>query len=306
LEKFRALATRQFGSMHDAWTQLIDKDKSGTVNFYEFRQQLKFLGYSDEEELLELFNHLLTVPGVHYIAPHDVKFLQTWEEKKQEAVRRKRLRTAWVNKDPYLPPSKAGSVMTSNPSWTTLGTVDQSAVVEDFGSFVAMDVEQQKKEFQKFLIQRFGSLCEAFDIMDANDSGQLSMVEFQTQVSAVMRYCRPSDAARLFLSFNKDPIALISWEELGIQRHEWVNFQLEKEIRKHKQQLERRGDPVHGHPVLGSSPRQQKGYTGHIHRVRNPSQRADVAFGMPLPKEWGKPPHFQPRTTVTLPPLSAR
>merc|ERR1711861_92650 len=97
--------------------------------------------------------------------------------------------------------SKGSTVLTTNPS--TASFFNQSVV--DYGSEIAYDEEQSKDDFRKFLVNRYGSLCKAFDAMDNNRSGELSLVEFQTAVATVLRYCRPSDAKRLFLSLNKDP-----------------------------------------------------------------------------------------------------
>merc|ERR1719277_1284725 len=135
--------------------------------------------------------------------------------------------------------------------------------------------------------------------MDANSSGELSMVEFQAVVSSVLRYCRPADAARLFLNFNKDPGGTVSWDELGIPRHEWVNHVLEKDLKKRQREAERQGD--FSGPNLGSSPRMRKGYVCHTERIRNNKKRSDIALGMPLPPGWGQPPHFQPPKPMSLP-----
>lgn len=315
LEKFRVLANRQYGTIQNCWNKLLDEDRSGTVSFEEFFQAVTKLGYESEEEVHELFDYLLSaaVPGMRYIAIHDIEFLQVWEDQKKLTAFRKRLPSAWVNRDPYLTPSKAGSVMTSNgvltanPSLTTLGTSNfaEQSVEEDYGNMVSHDEEGQKQAFRDFLIEKFGTLPKAFDAMDANGSGSLSLTEFSAVVSTVLRFCRPSDAGRLFLTFNKDPGAMLTWDELGIQRHEWLNHLMERRTARQRKEAERRGD---GSQMLGSSPRQQKCFTGHVERLRNVQKRSDVAFGSPLPKGWGFPPYFDsvPRRHDALPPLSAR
>jgi len=311
LEKFRVLAGRGYGGMVNCWHKLLDKDKSGTVSFDEFHEAVVELGYSDEAEEMDLFDYLLTTPGIRYITLQDVKFLQTWEETKQVAEYRKRLPKAWINRDPYLTPSKAGSqmsgTMTANPSMTTLSTVSAGqSGEEDYGNIVAFDEGKQKQAFLDFLVDRFDSLPKAFDAMDANGSGGLSMVEFQSVVSTVLRYCRPSEASRLFLSFNKDPQAMLTWDAIGITRPEWVNHLLAKKTKQLKHQAETRGKDGKG-AELGRSPRQLNSCAWHRERLRNVQKRADVAFGMPLPKGWGFPPHFDPRDgRMKLPPLSAR
>jgi len=319
LEKFRVLAGRQCGGMINCWNQVLDKAKSGTVGLVEFSTGLQELGYTDEAEAMELFEYLITTPGKRYITQHDIVFLQTWEEQKQEAARRKRLPRAWVNRDPYLSPPKAGSIasgmMTTNPSMSTLHSLPSlqggltTATEEmsiDWGSVIAFDEEKQKEAFLSFLVSKFGSLSKAFDAIDANGSGSLSLVEFQAQISSVLRYCRPSEATRLFLSFQNDPLGKMTWSQLGVSRAEWVNHILQRVSENNKRRAQR---PVGSHVTgLGRSPRQLKSYEVHSARLRNEKKQRDVAFGMPLPKEWGYPPYFDPLVEgrMKLPPLSAR
>jgi len=226
LEKFRVLCNTKHGNIQTCWKKLLDKDNSGTVSYEEFFQAVRELGYDDEYEVAELFGCLLTRPGIQFIMIHDVTFLQQWEENKQKTAHRKRLPSAWVNKDPYMNSSKAPSVCTLslNPSQSTLisggqqgfASIPGTSAQEDIGNIVALDPEVEKEAFRQFLREKYGSLPKAFDAMDANGSGSLSLVEFQAIVATVLRYCRPSDASRLFLSFNQDPGALLTWDELGI------------------------------------------------------------------------------------------
>jgi len=289
LEKFRALSTRAFGSIPDMWRDCLDQDNSKTVSFNEFHTNIGVLGYADEAEIWELFNLLLVRPGSTYVTLDDIIFLQKWEENKKDQLYRKRLSISFVNKDPFLHgkptcPNMPGS--TTDP--------------EDYSAIVGIDPEKLKEDFRQFLIKKYGSLCYAFAAMDANDSGSLSLVEFQAVVSSVLRYCRPADAARLFLSFNQDRESMLSWAELGITSHEWINFMLEKRT-KEKDRRIRRAACVSA--PLGSSPRHKAAGADHKSRIRQPMSRSDVAFFMPLPKGWGFPPEFDPRNA---PPFSAR
>jgi len=318
LEKFRVLAGRQYGGIVNCWHQLLDADKSGTVGLEEFHEACLELGYDDEDEEAELFGYLLITPGIRYITIHDVKFLQTWEDTKNATAFRSRLRKGWVNKDPYqrMSMSKAGSVsggLTANPSMTTLGAstaADASAV--DYGSIIMYDPEQSRQAFRKHLVERFGTLCEGFDAIDMNGSGSLSLTEFQAVVSGTLRYCRPADAARLFLSFNQDPAALLTWDELGILKHEWVTHLTNRNVIRLRRAAEKCGGES-GTPKLGASPRQNKSHAVHMDRLRPVQKPKEVAFGMPLPTGWGFPPYFSPRAgrqvthqVTHLPPLSAR
>lgn len=212
-----------------------------------------------------------------------------------EAMYRKRLATGWVNKDPFIFGDPAWS--TPNSSRTLVkdfssgslslpGGVASSHDTLDYGNMCSIDEEQQKDDFRKFLVQRYGSLSRGFDAMDANSSGSLSLVEFQAVVSTVLRYCRPTDARRLFLSFNSDPGAMITWDELGITQQEWVNYMLDKRIQKLQQQGNNSASS-NRLLQLGASPRQTKAEDRHRSRLGDPKPTRATAFGMPLPNTWG-------------------
>lgn len=317
LEKFRVLAGRAYGSVIECWHQLLDADKSGTVSFEEFHEAVQTIGYDDEEEGEQLFSYLLIKPGIRYITVHDLQFLQSWEETKQASAFRKRLPKGWVNKDPYMStnPSKAGSScgggLTANPSMTTIGmsSTGQEASVEDWGNQIAWNEQKSQQAFRDFLVDKFGSLPEAFSAMDFNGSGALTISEFQITVAGSLRYCRPADASRLFVSFNADPNGTLTPDELGIPRNEWVSHQCARKQKLLVEKMNRLGGPGCKGVKLGKSPRQQKSREDHLTRIRNVTKRADVAFGMPLERGWGFPPDFSPRDRgikLRLPPLSAR
>jgi len=318
LEKFRVMACRKYGGMMNCWDQLLDPDHSGTVSSAEFHTMMQELGYESEEETEDLFGYLLLKPGIRFITKFDVQFLQTWEDTKQASAMRSRLPCSWVNKDPFMgSPRKAGSqasgLMSQNPSMATLPTnggtnAEQSAVdPEDYGSITAFDPEGQKEAFRQFLINKYGTLPKAFDIMDEKGTGSIALTDFQAVVSTVLRYCRRSDASRLFFSFETGMAqGRLTWEELGIGRHVWANHVLEKRTMRLLLEAEKRGGTKSLAP--GSSPRQVRSKSCHHDRIRNVNRRNDVAFGMPLPKGWGFPVDgFVPRDqAVKLPPLSAR
>lgn len=286
LEKFRARSTLSHGSIPNMWRSCLDRDHSKTVSYQEFAAHVGELGYEDDDETWELFCLLIVRPGCTYITLDDILFLQSWEEHKRAQQYRKRLPIGWVNKDPYV-----------HGQPTMPGAADDP---EDYAGVVGLDINKQKDDFKAFLVSKYGSLPKAFDAMDTNSSGSLSLVEFQSMVGSVLRYCRTSDAARLFLSFNADSSAKLTWEELGIGPTEWINHRLGQrtlERQRRLRQLENSTAPP------GSSPREQEAAVGHAKRVRDAKPRRDIAFGMPLPKGWGFPPDFDPRKAA---PFTAR
>merc|ERR1711879_833138 len=160
-----------------------------------------------------------------------------------------------------------------------------------------------QEEFRQFLIDRYGNLCKAFDVMDANGTGSLSLVEFQSVVATVLRYCRPADARRLFLSFNKDPGAMLTWDELGITSQEWINHVIKKRTQQRQKMAQA---SLQATAPLGSAPRQVGSVKRHAEPLRLPKAE-EVAFWAPLPRGWGMPPPFEPKMSRSLcAPLSAR
>jgi len=276
LEKFRYLSTKRYETMEGLWMKLLDQDRSGFVGYAEFSTHVRELGYVDDEEIWDLFTVLLIKPGSTSLTYDDIKFLQSWDDRKRAEVYRKRLPVGWVNKDPqfYGPPEVPGTPSEDNHEFS-----------------VSIDVNQEQEDFRQFLIQRYGSLCNAFDVMDANSSGALSLVEFQSVVSTVLRYCRPTDARRLFLSFNEDPGAMLTWDELGISAQDWMNHLLQKRTKQRKTMVLAMQNAT---APLGSSLRMTGALQHHVTRLRVPKKREDIAFWTPMPAGWGRPPSFEP------------
>lgn len=291
LEKFRALSTTGYGSIDKMWSKVLDQDHSGTVSIAEFVNSVAVMGCNDDEAG-ELFKLLALQPGGRVITLDDIMFLQKWEDRKQEKADRKRP-ASWVNKDPYL---RVGTTMSSVSSAFSATTLPEEAL--DHSTIVALDAGRRKDSFRQFLTERYGSLCKAFDIMDFNGSGGLSMLEFQYVAVTVLRYCRPTEARRLFLAFNGDPLADVTWENLGISREAWQAYSIEKA----RTDLIRARAKASPPGPLGSSPRMQVALQRHKERVVA-KPRGAVAFNMPLPPGWGFPPDFKPPDPW---PLSAR
>lgn len=276
LEKFRFLGTKRCGTIEGLWKQVLDQDNSGFVSFAEFSTHIHNLGYEDEDEIWDLFHLLLLKPGSTSLTLGDITFLQGWDDTKRAQAYRKRLPVGWVNKDPCF---YGQAPMPGAPS------------VDDFEASVSVDVNKEQDDFRQFLVQRYGSLCRAFDAMDANGSGALSMVEFQSVVASVLRYCRPANARRLFLSFNNDPGGVLTWDELGISSTDWMNHVLQRRMQQRKAKVQAMQSAT---APLGTSSRMTGALEKHLTRLRVPKRREDIAFWNPLPAGWGRPPDFEP------------
>lgn len=174
----------------------------------------------------------------------------------------------------------------------TVGTGGTAGLTEtDWTKAAGADPKKQWENFQKFLKKKYGSLCKAFSAMDANESGSLSCVEFQSVVCGVLRYCRASDAKRLFYAVldkesqaesfqqkNDEGRGLITWKEFGITPQEWLHYSHER-----RQQNERRA------LRFVEKSRHQRAVEKHISYKKDKTPRTDLAFGMPLPKGWAVP-----------------
>mmetsp|Transcript_113714 Transcript_113714/g.361323 ORF Transcript_113714/g.361323 Transcript_113714/m.361323 type:complete len:427 (-) Transcript_113714:154-1434(-) len=298
LEKFRVLATRNYGSIEDCWKRLVDEDASGFVQLAEFCSTVGQLGYDGEEEMEELFHLLMIRPGTTTLTLGDVMFLQKWHETKREEAYRKRMPVSWVNRDPNLylsalpgatdslPPSSFGK---EPDSFKNLRVQRRGSVCI---AFDGKNQDKEKDEFCEFLVDRYGSLVEAFHMMDSSGSGLVTMPEFKNAVASSMRYCRHADAKRLFLVFCSDPDGVLTWEQMGISVEEWVSYRL----RQKSELLAREGAiRLNQTAPIGTGPRMLGASEEHVTRIRFPKHgRADVAFWKPLPRGWGPPPTFAP------------
>jgi len=270
LNKFRVKCIRKAGNMSNAWEQIIDKDHSGTCSLPEFLAAAKDLDY-DLRAAEELFELLKVKVGAGFITQSDLEFLQTWEERNRIDQERSRLGSGWVNRDPYF---NRGHVTVS-----AFGRTRRDS--EDYSTTNGLDPVGAWSAFREHLVSQYGSLCKAFDAMDANSNGSLSLIEFQTAVVSVTRYGRAADAKRLFISAcnGKD---FITWQDFGIPSQDWINHRLAK---KTSEQRKFSGPEQHFGDRGDSSPRAQGAIAQHLRRVRKrTTHRLDHAFGAPLPQ----------------------
>jgi Ca2+-binding EF-hand superfamily protein len=173
----------------------------------------------------------------------------------------------------------------------TLGDTGGSPIIggvadEDWSAPATQDHQETFRHFQMFLTKKFGSLSRAFDAMDNNSSGSLSLVEFQSMVGTLQyvlptgQNCRASDSKRLFLTTVPDG-GSITWKEFGITPQEWIEH-----IHFKRQQEKAR--------LSNSKGRAETAAKNHVGRTRNPVPQRVLSFGMPLPRGWGFPPNFHP------------
>lgn len=159
------------------------------------------------------------------------------------------------------------------------------APMEDWSAPATQDHKEQFLHFQRFLEQKYGTLSKAFDEIDLNSSGSMSLTEFQSVVGTLQyrlpsgSFCRPSDSKRLFMSVVKDGRS-ITWKEFGITPQEWIEHHHNK---RRMDVLRRKGVD-----------RKEHSLAKHIKRTRNPIAKTELSFGSPLPKGWGFPPNFHP------------
>lgn len=166
------------------------------------------------------------------------------------------------------------------------GQQDLGAPLEDWSAPATQDHKEQFLHFQRFLEQKFGTLARAFDTMDINGSGSMSIIEFQSAVES-LRYilpsgqvCRAADTKRLFKIGCKDGRS-ITWKEFGITSQQWIEHRFNK---RRKEMLRQRN--------RGTGQKQAE--EDHVRRIRDPQSNAVLSFDSPLPRGWGFPPNFHP------------
>lgn len=100
LDKFRYLCTSQYGSIQNAFANVLDLNKSGMIDIDEFIECTGEMGY-DAAAAQELFGFLRPRPGARVLKSIDLDFLQKWENAKQEKKEKAgTLHVGWVNRDP--------------------------------------------------------------------------------------------------------------------------------------------------------------------------------------------------------------
>lgn len=128
----------------------------------------------------------------------------------------KTLPTTYINRDPYLHGSKADkggcqgwrerTAQRLSIPRLAIPTLDAVAPVESLEKIRNHWTSRETKvddvswaSFLQFLLRRFpGGMCAAYDFIDVNRSGSISVSEFQYAVVHFMEYCDNVSAKRLF------------------------------------------------------------------------------------------------------------
>lgn len=276
LEKFRVMSLMHHESIQHMWKVVMDKDRSNVVGLPMFIEGCKSLGYEDEEEVTELFEYLLLRGGSRNLALEDIVFLQSWEQTKRKKAERRRLGVHWVNRDPFL------TARHLDPS----RSFDQS----EYSHRVSVDWEEEAQKFRVYLIKTFGSLPKAFEAIDANKSGELSLAEFQAAVAQILKYCRHGEARQLFRTLTH-PRTMLTWQELGITKVEWTAYRMQKALNARRLHVQSKLNAI---APLGASPRMRRAEMSHIQRIREYKPGSTFVFNSPLPAGWGPPPEYVP------------
>jgi len=239
------------------------------------------------------FLELETRQGVEKFFKHldsDENGEVTWEEFKAYYIRQLiQGKSKLTTKSPTASPEKPKKLATARLSLGEAPDLigDGGPDLEDWSAPATQDHKEVWLHFQRFLEGKYGTLSKAFDAMDANESGSLSMVEFQSVVGTLQyvlpsgSVCRASDSKRLFMFAVGREGGAITWKEFGITPQEWI----EHGHFKRRLQISRQAT---------SADRGQKALADHTRRILNPLAKTELSFGLPLPKGWGFPPNFHP------------
>eukprot|EP00418_Pyrodinium_bahamense_P042374 CAMPEP_0179192340 /NCGR_PEP_ID=MMETSP0796-20121207/95560_1 /TAXON_ID=73915 /ORGANISM="Pyrodinium bahamense, Strain pbaha01" /LENGTH=292 /DNA_ID=CAMNT_0020896609 /DNA_START=21 /DNA_END=896 /DNA_ORIENTATION=+ len=279
LDKFRSSAP---AGLEQAWEQLLDRSRATIVNQADFVAAAAELGYS-EAEAEQIFELLCLKPNSGSITLREVAFLQGWEDAKQDIKDRARLTRHWVNRDPYADPGRTGGQQAAGATaQEAVGGSSPSCATSawPWAERVATDGEDLWENFKEFLLDRYKTLPNAWDAMDTRGSGTLSLREFQAMVVNELRYCRASEAKRLFSLASPDGEPL-TWKDFGVTPQEMIEHGTEKQMRQ--QHLRSLGKAGRG----GANVRSQDAVAGHMRRIKKQVPKPELFFGTTPPAEPG-------------------
>jgi len=173
---------------------------------------------------------------------------------------------------------------------------DDSTGDSVFTDVVLMDQCKAWEAFREFLVDKYGSLPRAFDIIDSSGDGLLSRNEFLEIVTRKHRYCRASEAVRLFdsaLLLDETASVLngnISWTSFGITLEEWKSYLKTKQLQKQAHFVQRQN--------IFRGLRGEMAKEEHNKRIQCPGKKPMAAFWTPLISGWGFPPSYEPPPEV--------
>jgi len=192
-------------------------------------------------------------------------------------------------------PPKLTHMSTSVSMVADVDECDSATEMSDFENFadaVAIDKPKAWTDFEEYLISTFGSLVQAFDVMDTSGDGSIERGEWMNMVTRRLRYCRASEALRLFDSkiVKKCKGARISYEDFGITNQERIIYNHDKRTEEQKS-LNR---SVQMKPVAfgGQGMRWELATEDHDTRMKCKPKKPPEAFWTTLPSGWGFPPSY--------------
>ncbi|CAD7961279.1 unnamed protein product [Amoebophrya sp. A120] len=98
----------------------------------------------------------------------------------------------------------------------------------------AAELEKQKYQFQCTLVQKYGSICQAFEALDIQKRGKITVQEFMVATVKVCTYngvglCKDGEEAKeLFHALKTNGVFLMR-EHLGIDQSEWDAYRAKKQ-----------------------------------------------------------------------------
>jgi Ca2+-binding EF-hand superfamily protein len=179
---------------------------------------------------------------------------------------------------------------------TTCADIDESEVkseISDYTDIVAVDQDKAWNQFKEYLISNYGSLAKAFDVMDTSGDGSIEREEWMHAVTRRLRYCRASEALRLFDSKVGEVLGKarrINFEDLGITRQEWIIYCYGKS--QEEQKIKNRNVQMKPQAFGGEGLRRDIADEDHERRMKCKPKKPPEAFFTTLPKGWGFPPSY--------------
>jgi len=165
-----------------------------------------------------------------------------------------------------------------------------SSEISNYTDIVAIDKQKAWSDFTSYLIREFGSLVHAFDVMDTSGDGSIEREEWMDMVTRRLRYCRASEALRLFDSKIASKSGRITYEVLGITRQEWIIYNHDK--KQQEQKMVNRSVQMKPSAFGGHGMRRTLADQDHEKRMKCKPKKPPEAFWTALPSGWGFPPSY--------------
>jgi len=184
--EFRELIFEKFNNIQNAWKKFFDRDKNNHLDFKEFKQKCKDLGFSLSAK--GMFIDLIAEKGRKYVQLADLDILLIGFPKKEAIIK-------WEGAPEAI-------------------EIKRNSVKIDHANVGAKTAD----EFKKLLCSKFGNIPRAWrECLDNDDNGRLSFGEFCVS-------CRNlgynGNVKALWKTFDDDNSGFISLKELDPQAQE--------------------------------------------------------------------------------------